>query len=372
MANVVLIESFYGGSHRAWADAWVSHSRHEIALITHPDRFWRWRLRGGAVTLAEMFGEHVSRHGKPDAVVVSGMLDIAAFAGIARGSLDGVPIAAYMHESQLLYPQAPNQRPDISEALTNWRSMVAVDQVWFNSSFHQSALRVALPKLLGVQPEPRHEHLIDGVFDRSRVLWPGVETDALVMAGRNDTPGPPLILWNQRWDHDKNPQVVFSTLASLADEGLQFTVALAGQNHRAGSTEFDWIHDRLRGRIEDLGFQPPEHYRTLLLRSDVVVSAADHEFFGIAMVEAIAAGAVPVLPNRLSFPELIEPKWRPATIYEEGGLQATVRSVVGDLDSARVATGGLRESMQRFDVAHSAAAHDDAVDDLVGRSSRRG
>ena len=84
MARVVLVEPYYGGSHRAWVDAWVRHTRHEITLVTHPDEFWRWRMRGGAVTLAAAFDDVVAAQGRPDAVVVSGLVDVAAFAGHAR------------------------------------------------------------------------------------------------------------------------------------------------------------------------------------------------------------------------------------------------------------------------------------------------
>ena len=43
----------------------------------------------------------------------------------------------------------------------------------------------------------------------------------------------------------------------------------------------------------------------MLKSMDVVISTAEHEFFGIAVCEAIWAGAVPVLPRRLSYPELV-------------------------------------------------------------------
>ena len=37
----------------------------------------------------------------------------------------------------------------------------------------------------------------------------------------------------------------------------------------------------------------------------MIVSTADHEFFGISVVEAIAAGAYPLLPRRLAYPEIL-------------------------------------------------------------------
>lgn len=365
MARVVLVEAYYGGSHRAWVDTWVAHSRHDISLVTHPDEFWRWRLRGGAVTLAADFAKLVADDGAPDAVVVSGLVDVASFAGHARRSLGTTPMAVYVHESQMLYPLAPNQRADTSLALVNWQSLVAADQAWFNSAFHRDSLRGALPQLLNAQPAPGHGHLIDSVFERSSVLWPGVDVAGLIAAERTER-AVPRVLWNQRWDHDKNPHAVFSALAQLAEEGVPFTLALAGQNQRPDNPDFAWVHEKLGDRIDHHGYVPDDDYQDMLLNSDVVVSAADHEFFGISIVEAIAAGSVPVLPTRLSFPELIGPQWHHAALYPDGALRTRLRAVLTAMGEARASVEGLRASMARFDAVPSANDHDDAVDQLVG------
>lgn len=368
--RVLLVEPYYGGSHRAWADGWVRHSRHHIELLTLPDEFWRWRLRGGAVTLAEAFEALVARAGAPDAVVLSAMADAAVFAGIARRSLRDVPLAVYVHESQLLYPLAPKQAADSTSSLINWRSLVAADAVWFNSAFHRDELRRALPGLLRSQPTPSHEHLIEDVFARASVLWPPVEIDHLLAAPRSSNPVP-RVLWNQRWDHDKHPRAVFRALAHLADEGVEFTLSLAGQNLRPRDPELVWVHDRLRDRIDHTGFLDDAGYAGLLTTSDVVVSAAAHEFFGIAFIEAMAAGAVPVVPARLSFPEIIDERWHDELLYEDGELRTRLRRVLTDLEGVRARVDGLRASMQRFAAPKAADAHDRAVDRLIRETTAR-
>lgn len=365
MANVVVLEPYYGGSHRAWVDGWQRHSRHDLTVLTLPDEFWRWRLRGAAVTFAERFEAHVDERGRPDAVVVSAMMDVAAFAGIARRALADIPVAAYVHESQLLYPRAPKQPADTTESLINWRSLVAADEVWFNSAFHRDALADALPGLMQSQPEPSHAHLIADIIDRSHVLWPPVEVDALLRADRTEN-AVPRVLWNQRWDHDKRPSAVFRALARLADDGVDFTIALAGQNMRPQDPALEWVHERLADRIDHSGFLPEDDYRRLLTTSDVVVSAAAHEFFGIALIEAIAGGAVPVLPDRLAFPEIIEPRWHRHVLYGDGDLRTHLAAILADVGSARRRVAGLRASMARFDAPTAARAHDDAVAGLVG------
>ena len=37
--------------------------------------------------------------------------------------------------------------------------------------------------------------------------------------------GPPLILWNHRWEYDKNPETFFKVLFNLHKKGIDFRVA---------------------------------------------------------------------------------------------------------------------------------------------------
>ena len=66
----------------------------------------------------------------------------------------------------------------------------------------------------------------------------------------------------------------------------------------------------------------------------MVVSTSTHEFFGISMLEAIHCGCHPVLPNRLTYPELIpaslhDPLLHAPVLYEtEDELFGVLRSLL--------------------------------------------
>lgn len=324
-------------------------------------------MRGGAVTLAEQLVVEIEQQGQPDALVVSDMIDLAAFLGLCRGVLaPDVPVVLYMHENQLLYPLGPGQQPDDALSLLNWKSTLAADAVWFNSEFQRSGYFAALPKFLNHMPDWRHSHLIDGVAEKSCVMPVGVATVELIKAERGPVGQSPLILWNQRWDHDKNPQAVFSALSKMAADGIDFTVALAGENQRVDPQEFDRAQVELGDRVIHVGHASRAAYQELLLRSDIVVSAAHHEFFGIAIVEAIAAGALPVLPDRLSYPEVVTDAFREA-LYRDGDLRARLAQVTQDVAGVSTDLEGLRASMARFDWSVIAPLYDKRIEALVSQ-----
>lgn len=364
-ARIVLVEPYFGGSHRVWAEGLVASSRHEIHLVTHPDRLWRWRMRGGAVTLAESIRAYIADRGPPDALVATDMVDLAALLGFLRRELADVPVGLYLHENQLAYPLAPSQRFDEGLALVNWKSMAVADRIWFNSRYHRQVMFDALPELLDRPADHRHGHLLGQVADRAAVLPVGLDVASLVRAERPHTTGPPLVAWNQRWDHDKDPAVVFHALADLAGEGVDFRLALAGENNRADRSEFAWVQEQLGERVIHVGPLKRDSYLELLLRADVVATAAVHEFFGIAPVEAMAAGAVPVLPDRLSYPEIIPTEYHDAVLYPDDDLLPALRRVLTDLDGARAAVEGLRSSTMRYDWATVGPHYDEAFATLA-------
>ena len=358
--KVLLIEPFHSGSHKAWVEGLKKHSSHDISIVCHPGSFWRWRLRGSAVTLAEKTQEVVIEKGAPDVVLASGMMDLAAWLGFTKRFIGDPPVVLYQHENQLTYPVPSGQSSDNSMKFVNWKNMVAADQVWFNSNFHRSNLLDALPELLMNVPDMSHTHRLDEVMEKTYVLPVGVELSEI--KSLQDPQNPPLILWNHRWEYDKVPEAFIASLKQLNEEGSQFTFAVTGANTPQEAKKIQATFGKLSKDLVSSGFIDRNEYVDLINRTDIVVSSAIHEFFGISIVEALAAGAVPVLPKRLSYPEIVPKQWHDFAFYTDGGITARLREILNDLKSWKNSVAGLDESMRRFDWNTVIDDYDDSLE----------
>ena len=99
--KIALLSPYHTGSHRAWAEGYRRHSRHDVRLFSLPGRFWKWRMHGGAVTLASAYRESGFA---ADLLLATDMLDLTTFLALTRDLTAGLPVALYLHENQLTYP----------------------------------------------------------------------------------------------------------------------------------------------------------------------------------------------------------------------------------------------------------------------------
>lgn len=360
--RIALVEPYYGGSHKAWADGYAASSGHGVSVITHDARFWKWRMHGAFLTLAEQLEDDIVRHGVPDVILASTMMNVAAFAGAVRRVAAGVPIAVYFHESQFTYPLSPADRVDFTYKMMNWASAETADLAIFNSAYHREVFRGEAKTFLNSFPEHKHVDRVDTVIDASIVLPVGVELSPFDGTGAPET-RPPLIVWNQRWEHDKGPEELKTILGALIETDVDFSVAMCGEVFLSVPPAFAEITDMLGERLIHAGWLERDAYVDLLNRSAIVLSTALQEFFGIAVVEAIAAGAHPVLPDRLVYPE------RVAALGArlEQVLYSSTDEAVGLIRAAldRSADTELMSSAHRYDWSIVAPQYDSALEQLV-------
>jgi glycosyltransferase involved in cell wall biosynthesis len=300
MARVLAIEPYFGGSHRAFLEGLVEHSRHDFHLLTQPARFWKWRMRGAAMTMADRARRLEL---EPDVVLASDMLSLAEFR--ALWPVDA-PTILYMHENQLVYPFAQTDERDVHFGLTNITSCLAAQKILWNSSWHLESFLAAIPDLMDSMPDEKPSWLVESIRDKSVVVYPGLDLESIDATQPERDGGPPIVVWNHRWEHDKRPEVFFSAVRELADRGSDFRIAVMGEAFREKPPVFDEARERLGDRIVQFGFVPDrQDYLRWLRRGSVSVSTADQENFGMASIEAAYAGARPLWPDRLSYPELM-------------------------------------------------------------------
>lgn len=363
--HILLLEPYDTGSHAAWMRGYQARSAHRVTILSLPGRFWQWRMHGGAVSLARLFLEG---NLTPDLILASDMLDLTTFLALTRTRTAQTPVALYFHENQLTYPLGPRQKKEIHYRLgfINYASALAADAVFFNSHFHREAFLGELPRLLKHYPDYTELQTVEAIREKSSVLPLGLDLRRFdpyrPQAPRS---GPPLIVWNHRWEYDKNPRAFLNALYRLADDGYSFQVALAGQNFRQRPGEFEAARERLGSRVVQYGYvERFADYARLLWESDVQVSTAWQDFFGISTVEAIYCGCTPFLPRRLNYPALIPPEYHTRYIYLEGEVYYRLRSY---LEAPAPPPAALREHVSQFDWSIQASHYDEVLASLIRR-----
>jgi glycosyltransferase involved in cell wall biosynthesis len=345
-------------------------------------------MYGGALELAAEAEKLLESGARPDVFFASDMLDLPVFlatlgrGGRAEGRGRAAPVRApsivYLHENQLTYPLPPGVERDLGYGFKNLTTALAGDIVLFNSEHHRREFLGAAAELMAGMPDAVPGWAVEEVGAKSAVLPLGCELRALdehrerglaqAAAGRWGDPGAgPLIVWNQRWEYDKAPEELFRALHVLDARGTAFRLAVAGSGATVPSEEFARAREELQehvvhwGRVADFA-----DYAGLLWAADVAVSTAIHEFFGVSVIEAIYCGCRPVLPRRLSYPELIPAEAHEEVLYGEADL-------VEALSRALEAPHAWSEDWQRtwaarFDWGSLKTRYDDTVSECVARA----
>ncbi|MBU5612407.1 tRNA-queuosine alpha-mannosyltransferase domain-containing protein [Geomonas azotofigens] len=366
--HIALVEPYCTGSHAAWATEYAAHSSHQVDLLTLAGRNWKWRMHGGAVSLA---GRFLAAGKKPDLILATDMLDLTTFLALTRPLSDRCPCAIYFHENQLTYPWSPGD-PDLGEqrdlhyAFINYVSALAADAVLFNSRYHMDSFLGELPNFLKRFPDAVDLSTVDRIRRKSRVLPLGLDLGRLERFRPHERPDReiPLLLWNHRWEYDKAPEEFFEALYRLAEEGVAFRVAVLGESFGRVPAVFKQARERLGARVVAWGYQKSfADYAQWLWRADILPVTSRQEFFGASVVQALYCGCHALLPDRLAYPEHVPHRSVREVLY--GDQEPLVDRLRALLTGAGTSSVNLGEHVARYDWATMARVYDDFFSDLV-------
>ena len=358
--KILILEPYYCGSHKQWADGYKKYSKNHIKILHIKGKFWKWRMHGGAITLAR---KYIALRWLPDFILATDMIDLSIFLSLTREKTHKIPSAIYFHENQLSYPWSPSDRDllknrDKHYAFINYTSALSANRVIFNSFFHMNSFIKELKPFLNHFPDHKELNTINIIKNKSEVLHLGMDL-SVFNNGQIKKNNLPIVLWNHRWEYDKNPDLFFKTLAKVKQNGYNFKLAVLGENFSSSPRIFEKAKEEFRSEIIHWGYcDSLTDYKKWLFMSDILPVTSNQEFFGASVMEAIHCGVWPILPKRLSYPELIPKKYQSKHLYnDDNDLLMKINWALNNLQTLR--DSNLSEIASKYDWKNIAPKYDE-------------
>jgi len=328
MKHVLIIEPFYGGSHKQLIDFLQSllKDNFHIHLYTLPAKKWHWRARTSALYFAQNIPElqnfPVIDANNRDTTYInitkaylfcSSVLNLTELISVRQDIAEackGKKII-YFHENQVTYPIQPTSikgERDFQYGYNQVLSALSADKVLFNSKYNLTTFTENIKSLFQIQPDfrPSISDLQSKITKKACAMYfpLNISPPDGSVGKVNDVLH---IVWPHRWEHDKNPIDFFQCLIKLHYENYKFTLSVLGEQFTDVPNIFSEAKNVLSAEIKHFGrLEIRKDYLSVLRNADVVVSTANHEFFGVAVIEAAICGCYPLVPNRLVYPEIFD------------------------------------------------------------------
>lgn len=328
--RVLCLSAYEAASHRQWRERLAAGlGDFDWRSLTLPARHFRWRIRGNPLS----WYDAPELQQAPDLVLATSMVDLAVIRGLNRG-IAAAPTAVYFHENQFAYPEQRERVASNEPRVVNLYTALAADCVLFNSDWNRRSFLEGARALLKRMPDRKPETALAAIEARSRVL-PVPVPDACFTSRDGAWPAVPHLLWNHRWEYDKGPERLLALLRALRERGQPFRLSLVGEQFRSAPEAFARIREEFAEQLVTVGFmESRDAYDRLLREADIVLSTALHDFQGLAVQEAMAAGCLPVVPDRLAYPEYVPAAMRYASLEDPEAEGKEAASLIASLLAA--------------------------------------
>lgn len=381
--RILLLSAYDADSHQYWHRGLVTHfPEHQWTVLTLPARYFSWRLRGNSLSWA--FGESAALLKQQyDLVIATSMTDLSSLRGFVP-ALSQIPTLLYFHENQFAYPESGNEFKSVEPQILNLYSALAADHIVFNTQYNHDTFFTGASALLKKLPDQIPAGLVERLKEHASVL-PVPLHDSCYLPHQHQAGAlqvvwnhrwecvslgrPILIVWAARWEYDKGPDRLLAIMRELERRGTDFRVCILGQRFRKTPKEFDTIKEEFDHRIDQFDYaENKDEYFEWLRCADIVLSTATHEFQGLSVIEAVAKGCIPVLPDRLVYPELFGQEY----VYEDCGndieKEAKLATDLIERQGELIRNGkSVVPSADRFSWSELGPTYTKLIQDLAGR-----
>ena len=311
--RILLLSAYDAQSHKYWREGMVAQfPEYDWTQLALPGHHFSWRIRSNSLQWA--LSERATLDQPYDLIIATSMVDLASLKGFVP-NLANIPSILYFHENQFIYPPSQlTKKPFLDPKIVTLYAALAADQLVFNSRYNQQTFITGVRALLKQVPEKLPVDLAQLFEEKSSVLpvplkplnisdYMGVNGSAQWPTRSNKTCL--RLVWAARWEYDKGPHLLLAILRQLKQRKVDFKLCILGQVFRKQPLEFDSIKTEFSSELVQFGFAKSRHqYLSWLAGGDIILSTALHEFQGLAVQEAVQLGCMPVLPNRLVYPQI--------------------------------------------------------------------
>ncbi|MBL4681999.1 MAG: DUF3524 domain-containing protein [Pseudomonadales bacterium] len=305
LMKILILSPYDAPSHQYWWKGLVNQfSEHKCTVISLPARYFSWRFRGNSLTLSQ----DLRLQDSYDLIIATSMTDLSALRGLCPRIIS-TPTIFYFHENQFAYPDLGNKHHLVERQITSIYAALAADALVFNSRFNQESFLSGVAALLRKLPDGIPPGITEKLLDKSQIISVALEPMSDPKEDNSVKKGECFnIVWNHRWEHDKGCDELATFVSLLLESDIDFTFHLIGQKFRKVPEGIKESLSLLKenNRLGHSGFiEDKQQYHRLLRDSHLVLSTARHEFQGLAVLEAIQAGCMPVVPDALAYQEFV-------------------------------------------------------------------
>ncbi len=320
-------------------------------------------MLGAAIYMADKI-KHLDQY---DGVIVTDLFNLADFKALVGSKCP--PVMVYFHENQLTYPQAVGDKSVFLLGMINITTALVADRVVFNSSMHKEAFLSAVPKFLNRGRDFTPKGVADKIRKKASMRYPGITLPPAEKVAGKKQADPPLIIWNHRWGFDKNHELFFDVLKELQKQRFDFQLALMGENFGKIPEEFFEARHTFKDKIVVFGYvQSRREYIRWLKRGTIVISTAIQENFGMSVIEAMIMGCIPLLPSRLSYPEILPEKFHENFLYKNKyDLLEKLCLIISDIKAYDKIQNNLAREMESHLWENVVKSYDSDLEQLVMR-----
>jgi len=301
--NILLLSAYHSASHRYWCDGMMAaFAEHSWTLRSQPARHFSWRIEASGWLWALSDDEAFQQ--SYDLIIATSLTQVVTLKAQCPALRD-VPLWLYFHENQFAHPLS-NQQQAAHQTAWQFKSLenaFCADWVSFNTCFNRDTFFAGAEQLLKKFPELIPGDPLAKLKTRSDVL-PVPLTDRF-SALREQQKDPRLVVWNHRWEWDKAPDRLLEFVKELERRGMPFQLSVLGQHGKTVPEPFRELQEQFGHRLRHFGYlEHKSDYLEVLKSAHFVVSTAIHEFQGLAVLEGVQAGCVPLVPDRQAYPEI--------------------------------------------------------------------